>query len=69
MAIFDKVALTSFLVLNLIELVCYSFVISELHKHHKKHVALCLANRPERATMKVRSLLLLCYRNWCRCNQ
>ena len=53
-AIFDKVAVTSFLVLNFIELVLYAFIISELHRHHKKHVALCLSNRPERATMKAR---------------
>ena len=47
-------AVTSFLVLNVFEAVCYAFIISELHKHHKKHVALCLSNRPEKANKKAR---------------
>ena len=51
-------AVTSFLVLNLLELVCYVFIIWELHRHHKKHVALCLSNRPERASMKASNLTI-----------
>ena len=57
-AIFDKVAVTSFLVLNLLELVCHVFIIWELHRHHKRHVALCLSNRPERASKKARNLTI-----------
>ena len=51
-------AVTSCLVLNLLELVCYVFIIWELHRHHKKHVALCLSNRPERASKKASNLTI-----------
>ena len=47
-----KVALSVCLVLNAIEFVCFIVIFVELHQHHKRHVALCMANNPQSASNK-----------------
>ena len=40
------------LTLNAIEFVCFVVIFVELYKHHKRHVELCLANKPNTASTK-----------------
>ena len=39
-------ALTICLACNLVEFVCFVLIFLEMHEHHKRHVSLCLANKP-----------------------
>ena len=47
-----KVAISVCLTLNAIEFVCFVVIFVELYKHHKRHVQLCLANKPNTASSK-----------------
>ena len=48
----NQVAVSVCLVLNAIEFICFVVIFVELYKHHKRHVALCLANKPKSASTK-----------------
>ena len=47
-----QVAISVCLTLNAIEFVCFVVIFVELYKHHKRHVQLCLANKPNTASSK-----------------
>ena len=45
--IFSAAAFTVCMVFNLIEFMCFVVIFLEMHKHHKRHVSLCLSNKPK----------------------
>ena len=49
---FDKIVIIICLVFNVVELICFSVIFNEMYKHHKRHVAMCLKNRPNVARRK-----------------
>ena len=49
-----KVAGGTFLLLNVMEFFCYVVIFLEIHRHHKRHVRLCLSNKPKLAKLKSR---------------
>ena len=53
-AIFSKVATTACLALNVVEFLCYVILFIEMYKHTKRHVKLCLLNKPKLAKNKKR---------------
>ena len=42
------------LIFNVIELICYVIIFVEMYKQHKRHVKLCLSNKPKLAQKKKR---------------
>ena len=52
--IFNNFIGTSCLMFNVAELICFIIIFVEMCKQHKKHVKLCLLNKPEMAKMKKR---------------
>lgn len=48
-AIFNRVVIITCLVFNLVEFICFAVLLFEIHKHHKRHVELCLSNKPDLA--------------------
>ena len=53
-AICDRVAIITCFVFNLVEFICFIVLLLEIHKHHKRHVELCLSNKPDLASKKKR---------------
>ena len=53
-AIFTRVAFTSCLFFNVVEFIFYVIIFSDMYKHHKQHVKLCLSNKPKLANTKKR---------------
>ena len=53
-AIFTKLSCTACLLLNVVECVFYVIIFWEMYKHHKRHVKLCLRNKPKVAKRKRR---------------
>ena len=49
-----KAAIGICLVLNVLEFLCFALIFAEMRVHHKRHVALCLANKPGVARRKKR---------------
>ena len=49
-----KVEFKTCLISNLVEFICFVIIICEMYKHHKKHVKLCLSDKPEKASKKKR---------------
>ena len=49
---FDKIVIVICLVFNVIEFICFNVIFLEMYKHHKRHVAMCLSNRPNVARRK-----------------
>ena len=49
---FDKIVVLICLVFNLIELICFIMILTETYKHHKRHVSMCLSNKPQVARRK-----------------
>ena len=47
--IFTKAVLIASFTSNVVELICYLLLFLEMYKHHKKHVKLCLSNKPHLA--------------------
>ena len=52
--VFSSIAFTICIAFNMIEFMCFVAIFWDMHKHHKRHVGLCLSNRPERAKKKER---------------
>ena len=52
--VFIRIASLSILFLNLLEFFCYVIIFFEMYKHHKRHVKLCLSNKPKLANLKRR---------------
>ena len=52
--VFTKVVLLSAFISNGVEFICYLLLFWEMYKHHKKHVKLCLSNKPQLAKKKRR---------------
>ena len=50
--IFSTVAFAACMAFNLIEFMCFVVIFLEMHKQHKRHVALCLSNKPTIARQK-----------------
>ena len=53
-AIFTKLSCTACLLLNVVECIFYVIIFWEMYKHHKRHVKLCLLNKPKVAKKKRR---------------
>ena len=53
-AIFTRIAFTSCLFFNVMEFIFYVIIFSDMYKHHKQHVRLCLSNKPKLANTKKR---------------
>ena len=53
-AISVKVASACCLIFNVLEFFCYVIIFFEMYKHHKRHVRLCLSNKPKLANLKKR---------------
>ena len=53
-AICIKVASGTCLIFNVLELFCYVIIFFEMYKHHKRHVRLCLSNKPKIANLQRR---------------
>ena len=51
-AICLKIASLTFLLFNVLELFCYMIIFFEMYRHHKRHVRLCLSNKPKVAKLK-----------------
>ena len=51
---FTKCAIRICFVFNIIEFICFVVLLLEMHRHHKRHVELCLSNKPEVANKKKR---------------
>ena len=49
---FDKIVILICLVFNVVEFICFIVIFIEMYKHHKRHVAMCLSNRPNLARRK-----------------
>ena len=49
-----KAAIGICLALNVLEFLCFALIFAEMRVHHKRHVALCLANKPGAARRKKR---------------
>ena len=49
---FDKIVIVICMVFNVIEFICFNVIFLEMYKHHKRHVAMCLSNRPNAARRK-----------------
>ena len=64
LATLSQVALSVCLILNAIEFVCFVVIFVELFKHHKRHVALCLANKPKSASSKEKREVCGAKRGW-----
>ena len=52
--LFDQFAMGLFLLSNICELICYIVLFYHMRKHHRRHVRLCLPNKPEVAAKKAR---------------
>ena len=53
-ALFTRSVTVTCILFNLIEFICYVVIFVEMYFHHKKHVNLCLANKPRTANKKKR---------------
>lgn len=47
-----KIASLAFLIFNVLEFLCYMIIFFEMYRHHKRHVRLCLTNKPKLAKLK-----------------
>ena len=47
-----KIASLAFLLFNVLEFFCYMIIFFEMYRHHKRHVRLCLTNKPKLAKLK-----------------
>ena len=45
-AVFNRAAFTSCLVLNVAEFLCFVVIFAEMYRHHRRHVDICLSNKP-----------------------
>ena len=52
--IFSVAAFAACMAFNLMEFMCFVVIFLEMHKHHKRHVSLCLSNKPKIARQKRR---------------
>ena len=52
--IFTKFSLTACLLFNVVEFIFYVIIFWDMYKHHKRHVRLCLLNKPKIAKEKRR---------------
>ena len=53
-AVFTRVAFTTCLVFNVLEFLFYVIIFSDMYRHHKQHVRLCLSNKPKLASTRKR---------------
>ena len=52
--VFTAAAFTACLIFNFLEFICFVVLFLEMRQHHKRHVTLCLYNKPEIARQKKR---------------
>ena len=53
-ALFTRYMILTCIIFNLVELICYVIIFVEMYIHHKRHVTLCLTNKPTTANKKMR---------------
>ena len=53
-AVFNQFAMGLFLLSNICELICFIVLFYHMRKHHRRHVRLCLPNKPNIAAKKVK---------------
>ena len=51
-SLFTRSVTATCILFNLIEFICYVIIFVEMYNHHKRHVNLCLANKPKTANKK-----------------
>ena len=53
-AVFHKIFATTCIIFNILEFACHVILLVETQKQHRKHVQLCLKNKPKLAKLKER---------------
>ena len=63
--IFQKFCGVSCLVCNVAEFLCFVVIFVEMSKHHRRHVKLCLMNKPKLAKKEKETEYSYCHRTFC----